>query len=264
MRKILIGVVSVAGLLAVVLALASSPASAARSVVTINSAEPAGTYTVSWETNGGCDPGDGTSGASGSVVMVVVADNETAAIAAASDTNGDGVTNRADLAALALTGDAGQEFVTVNDDCTYSFSASLVEDTTKAVCAVGGLPDATDADGIPDAAVTLTAAAANCAPGGKITVVVGDESRTQDEAAITCTQDDLDNDVANCDDADDTTDTVRVSATYVNDGVTKVPSRRRPTSWSPPPRCRTRRSSASPPPLRPAGPGQGPFQPICS
>ena len=58
----------------------------------------------------------------------------------------------------------------MNDDCTYSFSASLVEDTTQ-----GGLRArrsagaATDADGIPDAAVTLTTDAANCAPGGKIT-----------------------------------------------------------------------------------------------
>ena len=82
MRKILTSVLSVAGLLAVVLALAASPASAAKVVVTVQTPavgdtdastdEPsAGTYTVSWETQGGCDPGSGTSGASGSVTLTV-------------------------------------------------------------------------------------------------------------------------------------------------------------------------------------------------
>ena len=78
MRKILTSVLSVAGLLAVVLALASSPASAAKQVVTIASpggnASPAGTYTVSWETQGGCEPGAGTSGATGSVTITVADD----------------------------------------------------------------------------------------------------------------------------------------------------------------------------------------------
>ena len=76
MRKILTSVLSVAGLLAVVLALASSPASAAKQVVTIetpadDTAGNAGTYTISWKTKGGCDPGSGTSGASGSVTMTI-------------------------------------------------------------------------------------------------------------------------------------------------------------------------------------------------
>ena len=79
MRKILTSVLSVAGLLAVVLALASSPASAAKQVVTIQSPDTdnVGTYTISWETQGGCDPGSGTSGASGSVT-ITVADDGTA------------------------------------------------------------------------------------------------------------------------------------------------------------------------------------------
>ena len=72
MRKILTSVLSVAGLLAVVLALATSPASAAKEVVTVTSAEHAGTYTVTFETKGSCDPGSGTSGASGSVTLTVV------------------------------------------------------------------------------------------------------------------------------------------------------------------------------------------------
>ena len=222
MRKILIGVVSVAGLLAVVLALAASPASAARSVVTINSAATAGVYTISWETNGGCDPGEGTSGASGSVSITVGATNEDAARAAAlAETP-----SRTALNPLELTGTAGQEFVTVNDDCTYKFSAVLVEDAAKAVCAVGGLPDATDADGIPDGAVTLTVAATGaCAPGGKITVTVGDSSRTLDEAAVNCTAAEIPggSDPATegpCSVAGATVDTVKTAATYDNDGVT--------------------------------------------
>ena len=79
MRKILTSVLSVAGLLAVVLALASSPASAAKEVITIQSPTgtapgSAGTYTVTWETQGGCDPGSGTSGATGSVTLTVAGD----------------------------------------------------------------------------------------------------------------------------------------------------------------------------------------------
>ena len=55
MRKILIGGLGVAGLLATVLALASSPATSQTVVVFQTSTEP-GTYTVSWSTEGGCDP----------------------------------------------------------------------------------------------------------------------------------------------------------------------------------------------------------------
>lgn len=215
MRKILVGVLSVAGLLAVVLALAASPASAAKAVVTINSAATAGVYTISWETNGGCDPGAGTSGASGSVSITVGATNEDAArTAAAAETP-----PRTVLNPLELTGTAGQEFVTVNDDCTYSFSAVLVEAAAKAVCGLGGLPDATDADGIPDAAVTLTVTAdgSTCAPGGKITVTVGDASRHVTKAAVTCTQ-------AQVDDTENTDCTaltdIAEAAEYDNDGVT--------------------------------------------
>jgi len=220
MRKILIGVVSVAGLLAVVLALAASPASAARQVVTINSATAAGAYTISWETNGGCDPGAGTSGASGSVTIRVTATNEDAAIAAASDTDGDGDTDREDLTALALTGSAGQEFVTVNDDCTYSFSAALIEDTTRSTCALGGLPDATDTDGIPDAAVTLTAAAASCAAGGLIKVVIGDASRRESSPRVLCTQEIIDaGGNTECDDSAEIGNVLE-SAIFSHDGVT--------------------------------------------
>ena len=73
MRKILTSVLSVAGLLAVVMALASSPATAAKAVVTITTDDTPGTSTVSWETQGDCDPGSGTSGASGSASATVTA-----------------------------------------------------------------------------------------------------------------------------------------------------------------------------------------------
>ena len=43
-----------------------STTSAAPQAVTITTASTAGTYTVSWQTQGRCDPGGGTSGASGS------------------------------------------------------------------------------------------------------------------------------------------------------------------------------------------------------
>ena len=57
MRKIMTSVLSVAGLLAVVLAIASGPATAQTAeVVTFTTDNIPGTYSVSWETQGGCDP----------------------------------------------------------------------------------------------------------------------------------------------------------------------------------------------------------------
>ena len=153
MRKILVSVLSVAGLLAVVLALATSPAAAARSVVTINTPEIAGVYTVGWETQGSCDPEEDTSGPSGSVTITVKS----------TDTLGD----EDNPEHLELEGEAGQEFVTVNDICTYEWSGSFVSAATSAQCAVGNLPE-----NIPDAAVTLSLAVENCAAGGRITVTV--------------------------------------------------------------------------------------------
>ena len=75
MRKIVVGVLSVAGLLAGVLVLSSGPASAAGQVIRVYSATTAGTYTVSWNTQRGCDPGQGMDGASGAVSRTVVDDD---------------------------------------------------------------------------------------------------------------------------------------------------------------------------------------------
>ena len=72
MRKIVFGVVSVAGLLGASVVLASSPAAAALKVIVVQSDTVTGVYTVSWQALHGCDPGVSTSGASGSMSWTVV------------------------------------------------------------------------------------------------------------------------------------------------------------------------------------------------
>ena len=100
MRKILVGVLSVAGLLTAVVALASGPATAAKQVLTITSDTEPGTYTVTWSTGGGCNPGAGTSGATGSRTLTVA-------------DSGDG------------TGTAEETGVTIDDICSYEWSGFL-------------------------------------------------------------------------------------------------------------------------------------------
>lgn len=107
MRKILVGVLSVAGLLAAVLALASSPAAAVKDVITITSDTEAGVYTVTWRTKGGCNPGLGASGASGSVTLTVV-----------DLTPNDDATNE---------GTEVETGVTIDDICTYEWKAVLAK-----------------------------------------------------------------------------------------------------------------------------------------
>ena len=72
--------------------------------VTITTASTAGTYTVSWQTQGRCDPGGGTSGASGSTSRRVRDD----------DTPPDG------------EGDPVEFTVVINDICDYDWSATFV------------------------------------------------------------------------------------------------------------------------------------------
>ena len=100
MRKILVGVLSVAVLLAAVVVMASGPATAAKQVRTITSDTEPGTYTVTWSTAGGCNPGDGTSGATGARTLTVA-------------DSGDG------------TGTAEETGVTIDDICTYEWSGFL-------------------------------------------------------------------------------------------------------------------------------------------
>ena len=102
MRKILGSVLSVAGLLAAVLALASSPAAAVKDVITITSDTEAGTYIVTWSTRGDCDPGANTSGASDSVTLTVA-------------DSGDG------------TGTAVESGVVIDTICNYDWKAVLVQ-----------------------------------------------------------------------------------------------------------------------------------------
>ena len=155
MRKILTSVLSVAGLLAVVLALASSPASAAKEVVTIQTdgtPSQAGTYTVSWETQGGCDPGSGTSGASGSVTLTVA---------------------DADGAGTATTGPQQETGVVTDVICNYSWKATFTN-AAGAACVIGG----TDTSGTTAANLVVTDAGllslvtADCAATAKIHVTV--------------------------------------------------------------------------------------------
>ena len=153
MRKILTSVLSVAGLLAVVLALASSPASAAKEVITIQTADPgeAGTYTISWETQGGCDPGSGTSGATGSVSLTVT-----------DATPNDDTAN---------TGPQQETGVVTDDVCNYTWEATLTN-AAGAECVVDS--DASRATPIDptDGTITLTAVDDGCATKGKLAVTV--------------------------------------------------------------------------------------------
>ncbi len=164
MRKILTSVLSVAGLLAVVLALASSPASAAKEVVTIQTGgtpSQAGTYTVSWETQGGCDPGSGTSGASGSVTLTVA---------------------DADGAGTETTGPQQETGVVTDDVCNYSWSATFTN-AAGAACVVGGTgtTGTTAEDLEPTDAGLLSLITAECAVTAKITVTVqGDGTNVGD------------------------------------------------------------------------------------
>ncbi len=189
MRKILTSVLGVAGLLAVVLALASSPASAAKDVITVSapsdSGDPTGVYTVSWETLGGCDPGSGTSGASGSVSLTVTD------------------------ATVAATATSVEDAIVIDTNCNYEYKASFVSDdgavcTTTLGAESGGVRTLTEATGCATM-VTLT-----------VTIAGG-----VDVAQELCTQDDLDNDTENCDDAADTLTTVKVEEvrSELNDGA---------------------------------------------
>ena len=169
MRKVLVAILIVAGLLAVVLALASGPATAANKVVTIKIGDHvpsiggdqsvAGEYTVSWETLGGCDPGAGTSGKSGSVTLTV---------AVLGSLNPGGT----DPSVGDLLGVPVETGVTINDICTYEWTGSLVEAATAAPCAV---TDADSADGFgPDTSdeIVISVASGDCATSATIVIEV--------------------------------------------------------------------------------------------
>ena len=221
MRKILTSVLSVAGLLALTLALATSPASADRSVVQVDTVGDqledqaiAGAYTLSWETSGGCDPGANTSGSSGSITITVIADNE--------------VANPNAPVVNELLGDTERDFVTVNDDCFYKWSGGFVDAATNAQCEVTGIPDP-DADdaGENDTPATIPMsieAVTDCAPGGAIIVTVTDGSfRAGAQTAGADTADDpLDDEYA--DDTDDGVTGGAISKTIFTVSAVPVPN----------------------------------------
>ena len=133
MRKILVSVLSVAGLLAVVLALASSPATAAKKVVRVTTDSRVGTYTVSWETGGGCDPGSGTSGAEGQLALTVSKD----------------LASEIGLGNLLDEGNTETGSISVDDKCTYEWRASFTSAAPASagtICPAWFYGDTTDPD----------------------------------------------------------------------------------------------------------------------
>ena len=118
--------------------------------LTITSADVPGIYTVHWMTRNRCDPGHGTSGASGSVVLIVRPSEQSDP----KPTSGE------------LTGSVVEEIVRVNPTCTYAWNASLVKAATGAVCTVGPAPFAPDRNN--RIAITALGAATHCTEGATI------------------------------------------------------------------------------------------------
>ena len=121
-------------------------------IVRITSAGTAGTYTVDWQTLGGCDPGSGTSGMSGEVTLTVEADGT------ADDTPEPGE----------LTGTPEVAFVVTRPFCVYVWHVSFVEATTDASCIVGPAPFAPD--DTDQIRITLDDPATSCTQRSRIVV----------------------------------------------------------------------------------------------
>ena len=157
MRKILIGVLSVAGLLATVLALASSSATAQMVVAFQTDTQP-GTYSVSWSTRGGCDPSrpnanttlatDGATGTRSGTVSVPPA----------------GPRGQRSLLTK-FEGSAVEFSVAVAQHCTYDYSVSFTSSVggSKGIrCAVGytigddGTGEPAERDGTRDGVLMFT------------------------------------------------------------------------------------------------------------
>ena len=193
----MIGVLSVAGLLATVLALASSPATSqdvVTRVVTITTDDIPGSYTVSWATRGGCDPSkpdDGTTvstdGAIGSITRTVSrpAGTDDDAIITSADFNTD------DIDPVGPDRGKTVEFaIAIGIHCQYdwtaSFTSGLPGDEGTRCSPVPGVrngklegtdsPQATDANVFTFDIVDADAAAGEeteCTVPGTIKVTVG-------------------------------------------------------------------------------------------
>ena len=123
-------------------------------VVTLVSPRTAGTYTVSWRTLGGCDPGAGTSGMAGEVVLAVEA------------------TGRPDDDPVPgeLTGTPAVGVVVVSPICVYTWTVSMVEATTDGNCIVGPAPFEPDDDF--EINITLDDPGTSCSQRSRIVVRV--------------------------------------------------------------------------------------------
>ena len=126
----------------------------------------AGAYTVTWATWDGCDPGAGTSGMSGSVLLTVAA----AAEPDATPTPGE------------LTGTAETIAVMISPNCAYTWWASAVEATTGTACRVGPAPLVPDRDNAM--VLTLVDPAASCSRDALITVRVHPAAGTDRGAVL--------------------------------------------------------------------------------
>lgn len=121
-------------------------------IVRITTPATAGTYTVDWQTLGGCDPGSGTSGMSGEVTLTVEADGT------ADDDSEPGE----------LTGIPDVAVVVTRPICLYVWHVSVVEATTDANCIAGPAPFAPD--GRNQIRITLEDPATSCTQRSRIVV----------------------------------------------------------------------------------------------
>ena len=161
----MIGALSVAGLLATVLALASSPATA-QQVVTITTDDIPGIYTVSWETSGGCDPSKpdadttiSTDGATGSISRTVgrpAGTDKNAAVSthfhSTTDLDTDDNENPADID----RGRTVQFSIAIGTHCQYDWKASFTsglpgDEGTRCSPALGARDSKLDTDDDYDA-----------------------------------------------------------------------------------------------------------------
>ena len=170
MRKIVLSVLSVAGLLAALLALTSGSVSAETGLITVEGTDVrGGTYTVSWKAKGGC-----SSSSDGSVSKAVEAG--------------------------ASGGDLTIGAFNTNNNCQYDFTATYVTDAaagfnfpgSNAVakdtrCAATVTPSGVDGDPATTASAVVDTSDTDCVNAPKITFTVtgpaDDADTTRDESA---------------------------------------------------------------------------------
>ena len=165
MRKTMVGVLSVAGLLAVVLAVASGSATAqapvTARVVTFVTDDVPGTYEISWQTQGGCDPtkrddntANATDAASGTNSRTVANHPDTKPFHTVGPDNDDGSRKH-------IPGEPAEFAVVIATHCIYDWEATFTSGLPGdegAGCIVGqGIVDPeSGAVTYPEAPATLT------------------------------------------------------------------------------------------------------------